>query len=283
MGQTLISWTATPLYNQQGELIRWLPGYSFNPWIGCVRKSTGCIHCYAEGQTKRFTQKDEIVPWGPLAPRRQTSEGYWLAPHRWNRDATQKGVFYKVFCASMADVFEKHQDASVNTQLDEDRFRLWNLIDETPHLIWLLLTKRPENILHMLPLSWITHVGSFPQNVWVGTSVENQRYAEERIPFLLQVPASVHFLSCEPLLGEEDLTEWLPSLQWVITGAESGPNARPMHIEWVRSLRDQCVAYHVPFYFKQAIIEGKKVEHPSLDGEIWRQFPPQGVLCDVSL
>jgi protein gp37 len=107
--------------------------------------------------------------------------------------------------------------------VEQERCKLWPLIEQTPMLNWVLLTKRPQNILQMVPWS-----GAFPHNVWIGTSVENQRRANERIPVLLAVPAVVRFLSCEPLLEAVDLSAWLPFLQWVIVGGESGAAARPM-------------------------------------------------------
>jgi protein gp37 len=149
----------------------------------------------------------------------------------------------------------------------EARRRLFGLILDTPHLDWLLLTKRPENIARMVPLhfaggeSWMRN--GFPDNVWIGTSVENQATADERIPHLLNVPARVRFLSCEPLLGSVDIIrgyQWArgalsanyqPPIHWVIVGGESGHGARPMHPDWARSLRDQCQAAGVAYFFKQ--------------------------------
>jgi protein gp37 len=142
----------------------------------------------------------------------------------------------------MADVFEYHP------QLDSVRARLWELIAATPWLDWQLLTKRPMNIRHMLPPAWL----EAPRpNVWLGTSVEDQQHADLRIPHLVSVPARVRFLSCEPLLGPADLTPWLGELHWVITGGESGPQARPCDPAWVRSLRDQCQAAGVALFHKQ--------------------------------
>jgi protein gp37 len=145
----------------------------------------------------------------------------------------------------MADVFERR------AALNEERRRLWKLIEDTPNLYWLLLTKRPQHISTMTP--WR---GDWPQNVWIGTSVENQRIAEQRLPHLLAIPATVRFLSCEPLLGALDLRAWFNrpgyrGVDWVIAGGESGPNSRPMHPDWVSSLLFQCRAAGVPFHFKQ--------------------------------
>jgi protein gp37 len=147
-----------------------------------------------------------------------------------------------VFCASMADVFEPRSD------LDRWRMRLWSLIERTPQLDWLLLTKRPGHIKHVYP--WARSPRS---NVWLGTTAENQRWANRRIERLLSVDAHVSFLSCEPLLSAIDLTPWLEQKQitWVIAGGESGHFARPTHPNWIRSLRDQCQHHEVPFHFKQ--------------------------------
>ena len=118
--------------------------------------------------------------------------------------------------ASMADVFE------VRDELNPWRDRLWTLVEDTPCLDWLILTKRPERILDLVPWE-----NGWPQNVWVGTTIENQKYAEERLPHLARVPAAIRFISAEPLLGQLTLSKWLGrSIDWVITGGESGPHAR---------------------------------------------------------
>jgi protein gp37 len=143
----------------------------------------------------------------------------------------------------MADVFENRPD------LAPLRERLWKLIAETPALDWLLLTKRPERALKSVPWG-----AKWPANVWAGVTAENQRWALKRIPLLLDLPAAVRFLSCEPLLGPLDLGTWLTGarrVDWVIAGGESGHNARPMNPEWARQLRNQCLAASVPFHFKQ--------------------------------
>jgi protein gp37 len=160
----------------------------------------------------------------------------------------------------MADVFEDRKD------LDVWRARLWTIISETPWLDWLLLTKRPENASMMVPWS-----DNWPGNVWLGTTVEDQEWANRRVPILLGLPASVRFLSCEPLLGPITISSWLlkkadvanagekptkdnahrQGLHWVIAGGESGHGARPMHPAWLRSLRDQCVNGGIAFHFKQ--------------------------------
>ena len=171
--------------------------HTFNPWWGCVKVSDACKHCYAETWAKR-TGADV---WGNDASRRFFGEKHWAEPLTWNADAESSKTRFRVFCASMADVFEKRDE------LDQWRLRLWELIEKTPHLDWLLLTKRPQNILKMVP--WKEE---FPTNIWIGTTVENQKEAQKRIPALLKVPASVRFLSCEPLLSPIDLSQWKPSI-----------------------------------------------------------------------
>lgn len=235
--------------------------HTFNPWMGCAKISPGCHHCYAEGWAKR----SGMVQWGAHAERRRTSENNWRQPIKWNADAKRKGVRYRVFCSSLADVF----DNAVPVQWRTDLFRL---IAETPSLDWLLLTKRIGNADSML--GDYKTVPLLP-NVWIGASITNQEEADRDIPKLLSVPAAKRFLSMEPLLGPVDLRFHIFSeptgnfrthagkrqmelrkpddggLHWVIVGGESGPGARPMHPEWVRSLRDQCSAADVPFLFKQ--------------------------------
>lgn len=217
-----------------------------------------------------------IVTWGPSGTRKRTAVSTWAEPRRWNRQAKAEGVKRFVFCASLADVFEARDD------LDPIRADLWQLIEECDGLTWLLLTKRPDEIRRRVPAAWLDP-GGWPVHVWVGTSVEDQAAADTRIPHLLGVPAPVRFLSMEPLLGPVDLTcatdragvldgEGAPlfdalrgatywpdgdhganinGIGWVIVGGESGAHARPMHPEWARSVRDQCAAANVPFFFKQ--------------------------------
>ena len=237
---------------------------TFNPWVGCTKISPACDHCYAEGWALR-------TGGGHLwqGERRRTSDANWRKPMAWNKKAAASGERRLVFCASLADVFD-------NQVPPEWRGDLWALIRATPALTWQLLTKRPQNIVKMLPPDW----GDGYANVWLGTTAENQEEANRRVPYLLAVPASVRFLSCEPLLGPIDLfgaemegplmggeptaaqiandpTGWrvirygVSRLDWIIAGGESGPGARPMHPQWARSLRDQCEAAGVPFFHKQ--------------------------------
>lgn len=188
----------------ENSKIEWCD-HTFSPWHGCIKISPGCQNCYALALDKRWG-KDV---WGPGPKRQRTSEANWRLPLQWNRRAEKEGRRYKVFCASMADVFER------NDQLIDWRFELWDLIGQTPMLDWLLLTKRPENVLDMTPYQWHrAEWGGYqgwPANVWIGTSVENQEYADKRIPELLKIPAVVRFLSVEPLLGSVNLLKYLLS------------------------------------------------------------------------
>lgn len=213
--------------------------HTFNPWWGCTKVSPGCKNCYAEAWSKRVG----MGLWGPRADRRFFSEAHWREPLRWNAEAAATATRRRVFCASMADVFEARRD------LDPWQERLWALIDATPALDWLLLTKRPEQIATIAP--WGRR---WPANVWLGATAENQLWASRRVPVLLRQPAVVRFLSCEPLVGPLDLAGWLGrrgGIDWVIAGGESGAKARPMNPDWPRQLRDQCVQAGVAFHFKQ--------------------------------
>lgn len=336
MGQeTKINWTS--ILDTAGNEIS---GSTFSPWEGCAKVSAGCANCYAEGQHNLYFSalKGEGQPgtcWGVSAPRLARAEAYWKAPLRWNalaqaaQTAGLETSRRRVFCASMADVFEDQPAASrahagtfgtVPTgngstrrvrfvDIAAERLRLLRLIYETPALDWLLLTKRPGNIVPALEaahntlagialrdlteaddalMGWLyrwLHGIQAPVNVWLGTSVEHQQAADERVTALLDAPAALHFLSCEPLLGPVDLTalprpydahpdsypvgrfdaldgRWHPidgfepgyvrsRINWVIVGGESGPRARLQEADWVRSLQDQCRQAGVPFLFKQ--------------------------------
>ncbi len=278
---TGIAWTGTPL--PDGTL---LPGFTFNPWIGCARVSPACAHCYADTLA---SNRMGLHVWDgkEQAPRKMMSHAYWKQPLTWEREAVAAGTRRRVFCASMADVFEDRTD------LIAPRQRLWDLIHATPHLDWLLLTKRPEHVTSMVPIRWMGALGwgyEFPDNVWVGTSVENQHWADIRIPALLKIPARVRFLSCEPLLGPVDLTwhlrgfnhipegmigvsYWQKLIHWVIVGGESGPKHRAMNLDWARGIRDQCRVAGVPHFFKQVGGRTSKSGGDLLDGVRYQQFP----------
>lgn len=216
---------------------------TFNPWLGCTKVSVGCAHCYAERDAARFG----LAEWGPQAARRITSASYWRQPHLWNRKAQEAGHRTRVFCGSMCDVFEERPE------LEAPRSALFELIDETPYLIWMLLTKRPENVQRMM--SW----ANWPANVWLGTSVENQATAARRIPTLLGIDATLRFLSCEPLLGSIDFGQVhspatpaaLRGIAWCIIGGESGSKHRAMELAWLVEIVEQCHSGGVPVFVKQ--------------------------------
>jgi protein gp37 len=245
--------------------------HTFNPWWGCFKVSPGCANCYAETFSNRYGHD----VWGPpkTTSRRLFGTAHWNEPLKWNEAAKRDERQHRVFCASMADVFEDHPLVA------SERNRLWMLIERTNSLDWLLLTKRPENVLRMSP--WHHNPdGLIWPTVWLGTSVEDQQRADERIPALLEPehPVAVRFLSCEPLLGPVDLTPWLDGLDWVIVGGESGPGHRAMNPDWARSLRDQCVGAGVAFFFKQDS-GPRSGMRPELDGQTWHQFPTVGELA----
>ncbi len=212
--------------------------HSFNPWWGCEKVSPACDSCYAETFAKRVGKR----VWGKDAPRRFFGVKHWSEPLKWDQAAAKAGKPALVFCASMADVFEARSD------LDPWRAKLWELIEKTPNLRWVLLTKRPENILRMQPSAWVEFP---PRNVWHGTTAENQRRADERIPILLQVPSRVRWISAEPLLEMIDFRTYFHGIEWIITGGESGARARRMASRWAHDIRQQCADAGVKYHFKQ--------------------------------
>lgn len=215
---------------------------SWSPWWGCTRVSPGCVHCYAESLSKRYGHQI----WGPEAPRRFLSENHWKQPLRWNAQAAKAGRIMRVF-PSMCDPLEDRRD------LDAPRQRFFELVDATPNLMWLILTKRPENI-------WPLTKGLPPlaSNLMFGVTIEDQQRLVERVPHIIECkrryPGIEIFGSFEPLLSPVDFggnPYYLKLFSWVICGGESGHGARPMHPNWARGLRDQCNAAGVPFFFKQ--------------------------------
>lgn len=275
--------------------------HTFNPWEGCQKVGPGCDHCYAEARNARFGG-GTAPNWGPGAPRRRTSAANWKLPVKWNRQFELRQAAWdkfvsanpgmtdeqllvagfskpkrpRVFCASLADVFDNEVDP-------QWRADLLKLIDATPNLDWLLLTKRIGNVNKMLDRAEMDICGKWTNyaprhNIWIGSTIVNQSEADRDIPKLLSVLATKRFLSMEPLLGPVDLsridinghseifpltgtsdcaddngcpTSDVPAIDWVIVGGESGSDARPMHPDWARSLRDQCEVSGVPFLFKQ--------------------------------
>lgn len=271
--------------------------HTFNPWWGCTRVGPGCDHCYAENFDKRVGGDH----WGPGAPRRLVND--WSKPRKWNREAQKTGIRPWVFCASMADVFD-------NEVPTEWRDRLWGLVRECRDLRWQFVTKRIGNVAKMLPADWPE---AFPHCGLLSTVVD-QAEADRDIPKLLTTPAAWRGLSMEPLLGEVDLTRIstmrfrgaevlnsltgelqgmfgdvcgtaLPRLNWVIVGGESGHDARPLNPWWVRSLRDQCAAAGVPFFFKQwgeyAPTHELRAGEPGIKGRLWVNIDPDTALCKV--
>ena len=229
--------------------------HTFNPWWGCkkFRPSGGCMNCYAETWATRFG----FSVWGD-GPRRFFGERHWNDPRRWNRRAEGNRQKALVFCGSMCDIFEGRDD------LNPARLKLWHLIEETPNLIWLLLTKRPADIGLMLPLRWAWTKGRLPPNVWFGISASNQKeldytwftltaldiWDEKRRPLRA-------FLSLEPLLEQIDLSAALLSIEtghqarWILAGGESGHDARIMPKHVLKDVRRQARQANVPFLFKQ--------------------------------
>lgn len=305
--------------------IEWA-NHTFNPWFGCQKVGPGCDHCYAEGWAKR----SGLVQWGPGTDRRRSSEANWRKPIKWNRQAeiqhnawqafkeTHPGLtdaqlveagFAKperprVFCASLADVFD-------NAVPDAWRMDLFSLIAKTPYLDWLLVTKRVGNVMRMCSGDGLMF-DMIADRVWLGVTICNQEEADRDIPKLMQIPAKVRWLSMEPLLGPVDLSQWLDLIQyeggaawmrrnighlhdmldWVVVGGESGPHARPMNPDWAYELRDQCDAADVPFLFKQwgelatagnrafGTVKGE-VRHIRSDGSFWGDDLPEDENADV--
>lgn len=294
----------------ENSKIEWCD-HTFNPWEGCTKVSPGCLNYYAETRNARFGG-GTAPNWGKGKPRRLTSAANWKLPLKWNRDyidACWKPPVPgapplrrpRVFCASLADWLD--DEVPVEWLAD-----LLDLIRLTPNLDWLLLTKRPQNwrqrvtdailwnwceddqaaMLHAWGCNWLNSRLT-PANVWIGTSVEDQARADERIPHLLDIPAKVRFLSCEPLLESLDLSAFfggpyvgLPGdvivpnynfgIDWIICGGESGPGCRPFDSEWARSLRDQCKAASVPFFMKQ--MGGTRKPFPAIPDDLMiREFP----------
>lgn len=248
--------------------------HTFNPWWGCIKVSPGCKHCYAETFSTRYGHD----VWGPATTTTRRTFGlkHWLEPEKWNaeseRDATTGsglGRRHRVFSGSMCDVFEDHPMANAT------RDDLWGTIRLTPWLDWQLLTKRPENIASMLPSDW----GDGHANVWLGTSVEDQERADERIHKLLDVPAKRRFLSCEPLIGPVDLSPLQiqhytdRQIHWVIVGGESGGDRRPMEIDWLAHIVGHCRVSGVPVFVKQDNAF-KPDQRGRIPDDLWiRQFP----------
>ena len=234
---------------------------TFNSWWGCKRVGPGCDNCYAATLDKRTGG----AHWdGDTLPRR-TKPANWNKPRKWDEQAKANGTRRKVFCASMADVFD-------NRVPPEWRCELFRLIQDTTSLDWILLTKRIGNVAKMLPEDW----GDGWPNVWLLITAVNQEEADRDAPKLAEIPAVVRGLSVEPQIEQVVLDyEWEGAIDWIITGAESGPGARPYNEDWTRHLRDGCTTSGIAFFYKQKIDGGKKIETPELDGRRWIEFPPE--------
>lgn len=251
--------------------------HSFNPWRGCAKVSPACDNCYAEAMAKR--NPGVLGTWGENGTRPMASESYWRQPHKWNAEAEAAGENHRVFCASLADVFEARAD------LREARWRLGQLILKTPHLDWLLLTKRPENWRQCFGEMWHDgDKGEAPPNVWMGATAENQTTLRKRLPILAEIPAKRRFLSMEPLLERPDfaataeLSDALFRLDWIIVGGESGPRSRPFPLAFVRSLKKDLFATGVKLFVKQLgampVIGSRPLELKSHSGGDMSEWPP---------
>lgn len=290
--------------------------HTFNPWRGCAKVSPGCARCYAETLSRR--NPAVLGTWGPGGTRVVASEAQWREPPKWDRAAREARARRRVFCASLADVFEDWQgrmkdakghdlrvepdgawtpdDGSPGFAYNRDlltmglvRVRLASLIRRTPNLDWLLLTKRPERARELFPLLFPPTPVTDWSNVWIGCTAENQASFNARVPILLSTPATVRFVSCEPLLGPIDLAasplrdgsglpwyegEAPPGLDWVIVGGESGPGRREMNIDWLASIVEQCRSAGVPCYVKQDSAP-RDSQQGRIPDDLWsvKQFP----------
>lgn len=235
---------------------------TWNPWMGCHKVSQGCKNCYMYREQTQYGNDPSLI---------RRSKTTFTAPLKWSEPK-------RVFTCSWSDFFIE--------EADEWRGEAWDIIRQTPYHTYQILTKRPENIVARLPLDW--NIG-WP-NVWLGVSAEDQDNADQRIPYLLRIPAAIRFVSCEPLLGPINLSKTLLSetsndsfnalfprltyqLDWVIVGGESGPKSRAMHPDWARVIRDQCQDSLIPFFFKQWGGKNRLNDDRRLDGQLWELFP----------
>lgn len=246
----------------EASKIEWTD-HTFNPWIGCTKVSVGpkgaCVNCYAEVATPTRAMH---IGWGPGKPRHRTSPATWAMPMRWERSAeafqAEHGRRQRVFCASLADVFDNEVDP-------QWRADLFGVIRQTPNLDWLLLTKRIGNASTMIKELQEPQKNWWPlPNVWLGATVVTQEEVDRDLPRLIATPARIRFLSCEPLMEEITFQgrwidhpnpsvheNWLERIDWVIVGGESGRNPRPMAQQWAEQIRDECAALGVAFFMKQ--------------------------------
>lgn len=222
--------------------------HTFNPWMGCTKVSEGCKYCYAETLIDKRWKR---AKWGPSGDRVKTSASYWNNPIHWNKIANETGTRPRVFCASLADVFED------NPTVANWRGELFQLIEKTPNLDWLILTKRADRIFSLGTDAvgeifdlWLER----NPNVWIGVSAEHQAAYDERVPKLLSIGARIRFVSIEPMLGPISIPVGIKrsnNPDWVIIGGESGKGCRPMDITWVYDLAIQCGIKNIPVFIKQ--------------------------------
>ena len=234
--------------------------HTFNPVWGCTEVSPGCDNCYARVLDARWGEPH----WGKGVARREFGDKHWAEPLKWDKDAAREGVKAKVFCASMADVMD-------DDWTDGVRERLWELIDNTPNLIWQLLTKRPHRYHRYLPAAF-KH-----RNVWLGTSAEDQHYYDIRWPILAEMRSATGlttFISYEPALGPLSIKEFPGVPDWIIAGGESGPKRRSMKTEWFTNLKQECEDNGVSFWLKQMSARTPEEGAALIPAELLlRQFP----------
>ena len=256
MAETTIEWASGR--RADGSVI---PGYTFNPVIGCSKISPGCQNCYAAVETFTRVQRAKGRElWGDAGERHVTSKGNWAKPLAWNKEAEAMGERRKVFCASLSDWLEDRPEWI------HPRASLLYLIRQTPWLDWLLLSKRVDGWRarmqevvdiervgshdgHILAHQWLNGL-AVPENVQLGVTVENQKWADARREAFKEILARVKFVSYEPALGPVDWAGW-EFVDQIISGGESGNNARPSHPNWHRSTRDWCNANGKTYFFKQ--------------------------------
>lgn len=224
---------------------------TWNPWYGCHKVSEACKNCYMFREMRRYGREPDVV---------HRSKTKFTEPLVWARNP-EKYPIKRIFTCSWSDFFIEEADAW--------RDEAWDVIRRTPQFDYQILSKRPERMEKCLPKDFCNF-----NNVWLGVTAETQRRLHERAEqFYPASYARVAFVSIEPMLEPLYLSPYMGWIDWVIVGCESGPGARPTHIDWVRSIRDQCVAANTPFFLKQLLIDGKLVSTPELDGQKWTQFP----------
>jgi len=229
--------------------------HTWNPWWGCNKVSAACEHCYI-GPIMEYSGNEPFQ--GPM----RTSPNSWKKPTCWNRAAGRDNRRLRVFTCSMSDFF--------HARADRWRREAWEVMRACDRIDWLILTKRPQRIASHLPDDWN---GGY-RNVWLGVTVESSKYLD-RVDLLLDIPATIHFVSAEPLLGAIDFQPYLPRIDWIITGCEKAGvgKRRPINLDWVRSIRDQCAAAGVPHFFKQYYVGNQVQADGLLDGEVCQEWP----------